>query len=86
MVCKRGEDAGLDQHAVHQAVLGEEGAHELARHDERDEKRPAIEPAQDGDGGRIVAEHEIAADRHREDGDQGGREADDHEGEEMSRR
>src|SRR5690606_18149897 len=63
------DDANADQHVVHEAVLGEKGAHNLADHDERDEQRPAIEPAQERDRARIFAEHKIAADHDRQQTD-----------------
>ena len=49
---ERLDQAAADQHVVEHAVLGEERAHELPGHDERDEQRPAVEPAQDRHGAR----------------------------------
>jgi hypothetical protein len=63
------------------AVLRQERAHQLARNDERDEQRPAIQPAQHGDDARMLAQHQIAADRDRADPDHRRRQRDDHHGE-----
>src|SRR5690606_9787482 len=68
----------LDQQIVHQPVLGEEGAQDLADDDEGNEQRPAIEPAQDGDGARVFAQHQIAADGDGKQADERGRQRYDH--------
>jgi hypothetical protein len=46
-----------------------------------DEERPAVEPAQDGDGERVLAEREIAADGDGDEPDDRRRQADDDDGE-----
>ena len=67
---ERLDQPGADEHVVEHAVLGEERAHHLPGDDERDEQRPAIEPAQDRDRARILAERQIAGDRDGDEPDQ----------------
>jgi len=57
-----GKDPCFDEQAVHQPVLGKEGAEYLANDNEGDEKRPAIEPAQDSDSARVRAKRQVTAD------------------------
>jgi hypothetical protein len=66
-----------DQHVVEHAVLGEERAHHLRGDDERDEQRPAVEPAQDRQRARVLAQRQVAGDRDRDDADPERRDQDD---------
>jgi hypothetical protein len=70
---QRLDHSGPDQHVVQHAVLGEERAHDLPGDDERDEQRPAVEPAQHRDGALVLAQREIPCnrDRHHADQDRG---------------
>ena len=64
---KRLDQPGADQHVVEHAVLGEERPHHLAGDDERNEQRPAVEPAQHRHRARILAERQVAGDRDRDE-------------------
>ena len=63
---QRLEQPERDERVVHEPVLGEERAHALRRHDERDEERPAVEPAQDRDEPGRLAERQLAGDGDRD--------------------
>src|SRR4030095_12603195 len=83
--CEWLNQSGTDQHVIEHPVLRKERAHDLAGDDERDEQRPAIEPAQRRHGARVFAQRQVARDRDGDEPDQDRRQEHDADGEQEIR-